>query len=56
MKKSFKRILAFVLVASFMFAGVQSASAADASTYDGAGWEQINIEGSFLVDIEEFCP
>ena len=56
MKKSFKRILAFVLVVSFMFAGVQSASAADASTYDGAGSEYIDFEGTYFVDIEEFCP
>ena len=31
MKKSFKRILAFVLVVSFMFAGVQSASCSKVS-------------------------
>ncbi|MGN1479179.1 MAG: hypothetical protein ACI4XH_05375 [Acutalibacteraceae bacterium] len=56
MKKSFKRILAFVLVAAFMLAGVQSASAADVATYDGAGSEYIDIEGTFLVDLEGFCP
>lgn len=54
MKKSFKRILAFILVAAFMLAGVQSASAAEASTYDG--WEYMNIEGTYLVDIDGFCP
>lgn len=56
MKKSLKRILAFILVATFMFAGVQSANAADASTYDGAGSEYIDFEGTYFVDIEEFCP